>query len=177
VTIALDELRYPVGRFTAAEWTPEVRRAALDDLAALPERMRAAVSDLDDRQLDSPYRPGGWTVRQVVHHVADSHMNGFMRIKLALTEETPAIKPYDENTFATLGDMALPVGISLNLLDALHARWLALYAAMSDAQFTRAFYHPELQEAFTLARHAQLYAWHSRHHVAHVTTLRQRQGW
>jgi hypothetical protein len=177
-TIPLDELRYPVGRFTpAAEWTPEVRAAALHDIAVLPERMRAAVKELNDRQLDTPYRPGGWTVRQVVHHVADSHMNGFARIKLALTEETPAIKPYDENAFATLADMRLPVGISLNLLDALHARWMAVYAGMSEDQFTRAFFHPELDETFTLARHAQLYAWHSRHHVGHITSLRQRQEW
>jgi hypothetical protein len=176
--MTVDELRYPVGRFTAApEWTPAVRAAAIDDIARLPARMRAAVEGLDEQQLDVPYRPGGWTVRQVVHHVADSHMHGLMRIKLALTEETPTIKPYDENAFATLPDMRLPIEVSLNLLASLHVRWVALYEGLSGEQFSRSFHHPQLEETITLEHHAQMYAWHSRHHVAHVTALRRRQGW
>lgn len=178
MTTTLEQLQYPIGRFTpAAEWTPQVRAAALDEIGALPRRIRAAVQGLDDRQLDTPYRPDGWTVRQVVHHVADSHMNGFVRVKLALTEENPTIKPYDEKAFASLGDMRLPVEVSLTLLDGLHARWLAVYASMTASQFERSFFHPELAESSSLARHAQMYAWHSRHHVAHIERLRERQGW
>lgn len=174
----LDELRYPVGRFVAAaESTPAIRAAAIDDIAALPARMRAAVKGLGDAQLDTPYRPGGWTVRQVVHHVADSHMQGLTRVKLALTEDTPTITPYDENAFSTLGDTRLPAEVSLTILDGMHARWIAVYGGMTDAQFARSFVHPGIGETFTLDRHAQLYAWHSRHHVAHITTLRQREGW
>jgi hypothetical protein len=173
------DLRYPVGRFApAAGGDPDVRRRAIDDIAALPARMRAAVAGLTDAQLDTPYRPGGWTVRQVVHHVADSHMNGFTRVKLALTEDTPTIKPYDEKAFADLGDMRLPIDVSLDLLAALHARWVALYAAMRDDQFQRTFIHPDYPDPpQTLDRHAQMYGWHSRHHVAHITALRAREGW
>ena len=178
MTSALDDLRFPVGRFApAAEWTPAVRAAAIEDISALPARIRGAVAGLDDRQLDTPYRPGGWTVRQVVHHVADSHMHGLMRVKLALTEETPTIKPYDESAFATLADMRLPVEVSLTLLDSLHARWTAVYVGLTEEQFGRAFFHPELRETITIDRHAQMYAWHSRHHVAHITALRQRERW
>jgi hypothetical protein len=139
--------------------------------------MREAVDGLTESQLDTPYRPGGWTVRQVVHHVADSHMNAYMRLKLALTEESPIIKPYDENSWSTLADMRLPIGISLSLLDALHARWTAVYAGMQAEQFARTFYHPEMRETQTLDRQLVVYSWHSRHHVAHITALRQREGW
>lgn len=174
----LEQLQYPVGRFVpAVEWTPEVRARAIDGIATLPARMRNAVHALDDRRLDTPYRPGGWTVRQLVHHVADSHMNGFIRIKLALTEETPTIKPYDEKAFAALGDTRLPIEISLRLLESLHARWAAVYETMTAEQFGRSFFHPELGETMTLDRHAEMYAWHSRHHVAHITELRRREGW
>jgi hypothetical protein len=177
MTMTVD-LRYPVGRFApVARVTDDIRRAAVDDLAALPIRMREAVAGLSDAQLDTPYRPGGWTVRQVVHHVADSHMNGYIRVKLALTEDTPTIKPYDENAWATLADMRLPIGVSLTLIDSLHARWVALYRAMSAGQFARSFYHPELYRALSLDEFVQMYAWHSRHHVAHITALGQREGW
>jgi DinB family protein len=178
MAVTLDELRYPVGRFAPIlPATAAVRRAAIDEIAALPARLRAAVEGLDDRQLGTPYRADGWTVRQVVHHVADSHMQGFWRLKLALTEDHPTIKPYDEQAFATLPDMALPIGISLDLLAQLHARWVAVYQGLNDAQFERGFFHPEPGETQSVDRHLQLYAWHSRHHVAHITTLRQRQGW
>jgi DinB family protein len=177
MTITLD-LRYPIGPFTPIEpGTLEVRRAAIDDIAALPQRMREAVAGLSDRQLDTPYRPGGWRVRQLVHHVADSHMNGFIRLKLALTESMPTIKPYDEKTWADLADTSLPIDISLAILDNLHVRWDTVYRAMSPQDFQKTFYHPELQEDLTLDAHAQLYGWHSKHHVAHITMLRQREGW
>jgi hypothetical protein len=116
-------------------------------------------------------------VRQVVHHVADSHMNGFIRVKLALTEDTPTIKPYDENAWATLGDMRLPIAVSLGLLDGIHARWVAVYKAMDADLFARSFVHPELGAEMTLDHHLQNYAWHSHHHLAHITELRRREGW
>ena len=173
-----DDLRYPVGRFTPfTSAGVDVRRGAIEQLGALPERMRAAVAGLTDAQLDTPYRPGGWTVRQVVHHVGDSHLNGFNRIKLALTEQAPTVTAYNEKAFADLGDMRLPVAISLDLLSALHARWIALYEPLREEQFARTFIHPEYPEPQTLDRHLQMYAWHSRHHVAHITALRARQGW
>lgn len=173
-----DDLRYPVGRFTPSPLPgAEGRRQGIADIGALPGRMRDAVAGLTGAQLDTPYRPGGWTARQVVHHVGDSHINGFTRLKLALTEDAPTIKPYDEKAFAELSDTRLPIDVSLNLLDALHARWIALYAAMTDDEFARTFIHPDYPEPQTLDRHAQMYGWHSRHHVAHITALRQRQGW
>jgi hypothetical protein len=172
------DLRYPIGPFTAVTpSTPEVRRAAIDDIAALPSRMRAAVAGLNDQQLDTRYRPDGWTVRQLVHHVADSHMNGFIRLKLALTEDAPTIKPYDETMWADLPDTRLPIEVSLAILENLHVRWDTVYRGLSPQQFQKTFYHPELQQNLTLDEHAQLYGWHSKHHVAHIVMLRQREGW
>ena len=177
-TTVSKDLRYPIGRFTAVmPITRELRDRAIDAIAGLPARMREAVAGLDDRQLDTPYRPGGWTVRQVVHHVADSHMNGFIRIKLALTEDTPTIKPYDENAWSTLPDMRLPIAVSLGLLDGIHERWVTVYRALSVDQFARSFVHPELGAEMTLDYHLQNYAWHSHHHLAHITELRRREGW
>ena len=177
MTSTITDPRYPIGRFTPVAASEQVRRQAIDDLDALPARMREAVSGLTDPQLDTPYRDGGWTVRQVVHHVADSHLNGFSRMKLALTEDRPTIKPYDENAFATLADMHLPVDVSLALLEALHTRWVAVYRSLAPEQFDRVFLHPEFSEAQTVDRHLQMYGWHSRHHVAHITELRRRLGW
>jgi hypothetical protein len=172
------DLRYPVGPFAPVKsGTADVRRAAVDEIQALPQRMRDAVAGLADRQLDTPYRPDGWTVRQVVHHVADSHMNGFIRLKLALTENRPTIKPYDEKAWAGLADAALPIDVSLAILDNVHTRWVAVYRSLVPEEFARTFFHPEMQETFTLDTHVQLYAWHSRHHVGHITSLRARQGW
>ncbi len=172
------DLRYPIGPYSpVTPVTSAMRAAAIDEVAALPHKMREAVGQLSDRQLDTPYRPGGWTVRQVVHHVADSHMNGFTRVKLALTEDTPTIKPYDENAFATLADMRLPVDVSLDLLDGLHTRWVAVYRSLAPEQYLRAFFHPELGKALDLEAFLQMYSWHSRHHVAHITALRKREGW
>jgi hypothetical protein len=156
---------------------PEARQANIETIAALPERVREAVQRLSPDQLDTPYRPGGWTVRQVVHHLADSHLNGYARVKLALTEDAPTIKPYDEGAWAMLADSRLEIDPSLAILDGLHLRWAALYRAMSDHDFAKTFHHPERRDPLTLEQHLHIYAWHSRHHVAHITRLRQRQGW
>jgi hypothetical protein len=178
MTNAADDLRYPIGRFKAALPVTVARReAAITAVADLPARMRDAVAGLTDAQLDTPYRPGGWTVRQVVHHVADSHINAYVRLKLALTEDGPTITPYDENAWATLPDMTLPVVVSLRLLDDLHARWIAVYRATAPEQFARGFLHPELGSRTSVDLQLQMYAWHSRHHVAHITELRRRNGW
>src|SRR5262247_1429320 len=139
------DLRYPIGRFKAVmPVTHELRGAAIDAIEGFPARLREAVADLSDAQLDTPYRPEGWTVRQVVHHVADSHMNGFIRVKLALTEDTPTIKPYDENAWSTLPDMKLPIEVSLRLIEGIHERWVTLYRALSVDRFAGSFVHPEI---------------------------------
>jgi hypothetical protein len=178
MTKTAEDLRYPIGRFRpVTPITSELRSAAIDAIAGLPDRMREAVANLDDSQLDAQYRPEGWTIRQVVHHVADSHMNGLIRVKLALTEETPTIKPYDENAWANLADARLPVAVSLGLIDGIHARWTAVYRGMTAADFERSFVHPGLGDQFTLDWHLQNYAWHSHHHLAHITELRRTKGW
>jgi DinB superfamily len=178
MTHAPADLRYPIGRFKAVmPVTHELRGAAIDAIEGLPPRMRDAVADLNESQLDTPYRPDGWTVRQVVHHVADSHMNAFIRTKLAITEDTPTIKPYDEKAFALLADMKLPIEVSLGLIDGIHRRWVAVIAGMSVDQFSRSFVHPELGAELTLDQLLQNYAWHSHHHLAHITELRKRERW
>lgn len=174
----LDEIRYPIGRFTApASSLAGIRAAHIQTLRMLPERLTAAVSALSDPQLDTPYRNGGWTVRQVVHHVADSHANSYVRFKLALTEDWPTIKPYDEAAWAELADSRwLPVDVSLSFLAALHQRWVALLESLSDDDFRRGYCHPESGRQ-SLAQVLALYDWHSRHHTAHVVNLRARMGW
>jgi hypothetical protein len=171
------DLRYPVGEFAPVAETPAVNAAALADIEALPARLRHAVGGLSDAQLDTPYRPGGWTLRQVVHHVADSHMNGLVRTKLALTEDCPTIKPYKEAEWATLADVHLPIDVSLALVDAVHIRWVTLFRSLTPGQFGRTFVHPEHGKTMTLGYQLQNYAWHSRHHVRHITALREREGW
>jgi DinB superfamily len=172
-----DNLRYPVGRFRPlATSMPGIRSEQIESLRLLPERLRAAVDGLNEAQLDTPYRDGGWTVRQVVHHLADSHANSFIRFKLALTEDWPTIKPYDEAAWARLPDSRLPIDGSLVFVDTLHARWVALIQAMSEEDFDRGFNHPEIGRQ-NLAASLALYDWHSRHHVAHITSLRQRMAW
>jgi len=173
----LDELRYPIGRFTApASNTAEVRAENIETLRLLPQRLRTAVNGLDDTQLDTPYREGGWTLRQVVHHVADSHANSYIRFKLALTEDWPTIKPYDEAAWAKLADSRLPVEVSLALIEALHRRWIALLESLTEEDFQRGYNHPQMGRQ-SLSTALALYDWHSRHHTAHITTLRARQGW
>ena len=169
---------YPIGKFSFPQSsTGEQRQQWIRDIGAAPALLRAAVSGLNETQLDTPYRPGGWTVRQVVHHVPESHMNSYIRFKLALTEDVPVIKPYDEALWAKLPDTAAaPIGASLALFEALHLRWLALLHGMSDSDFNRAFRHPELG-LVRLDQNLALYAWHGQHHVAHITSLRERMGW
>lgn len=170
--------RYPIGKFERPEvLDAQKRRACIATLSALPENLRAAVYRMSDSQIDTPYREGGWTVRQLVHHVADSHMNAYVRTRLALTENWPTIKPYDEKLWAELPDArALPVDVSLELLDTLHRRWVALFQSLSEEQWRRGYVHPE-SGRHTLEQLAALYDWHSRHHVAHVTGLRKSRGW
>ena len=169
--------RYPIGAFALpASITPATRSNAIETIAALPARMRAAVSGLSESQLDTPYRPGGWTVRQVVHHVPDSHVNAYIRLKLAITENNPTIKPYDQDAFAQLPDQQLSIDVSLSMLDALHTRWSAVLRALTPDQFTRPLVHPEIG-TITVDYLVHHYAWHSRHHVAHITHLREREGW
>ncbi|MBM4186181.1 MAG: putative metal-dependent hydrolase [Gemmatimonadetes bacterium] len=172
------DLRYPIGKPSMPETVTAADRAGwIDSLATAPSRLRGAVAGLTDGQLDTPYRPDGWTVRQVVHHLPDSHMNAFIRCKLALTEDNPTIKPYPEDLWADLPDAREPIAESLRLLDALHARWVALLRALPEADFGRTCYHPGSQQIFSLDRLVSAYAWHGSHHIAHITGLRQREGW
>lgn len=172
------DLRYPTGKFhRPRSVTPSERAEMISAIAALPAELRAAVEGLDEQQLDTPYRPDGWTVRQVVHHLADSHINSYVRFKLALTESTPTVKGYDEALWAELPEARqAPLEISLALLDALHRRWTLMLGAMSDEDFSRTFEHSEHGE-IRLDVNTALYAWHGRHHVAHITALRDRMNW
>jgi uncharacterized damage-inducible protein DinB len=171
------DLRYPIGKFQKVDPLTDVeRRAAIDAIAETPEKLRAAIRGFNEQQLDTPYRPGGWTVRQVVHHLSDSHMNSYVRFKLALTENEPTIKPYDEALWAKLEDSKAPVEPSLLLLENLHKRWVVLLSSLARSDWQRKFRHPE-RGTMTLDENLQLYAWHGRHHVAHITSLRERNGW
>jgi len=171
----MEDLRYPIGKAPSGGAVELDRWIA--EIAEAPARLREAVHGLSDEQIDTPYRPGGWTVRQVVHHVPDSHMNAYMRYRLALTEDEPMIKSYDEARWAELVDArTAPVEPSLALLEALHERWVALLRGLSPEQWKRRFRHPE-REVLSLAHDAGVYAWHGRHHVAHITNLKNRMGW
>lgn len=172
------DLRYPIGRWVYPEHAPtdEVERA-IARISALPRAMRRATDGLTSDQLETPYRPGGWTVRQVVHHVPDSHLNAYVRTKLALTEDDPVIRPYDEQRWAMLADTArTPIDTSLALLDALHERWVTLLRQCGSAEFERPLRHPE-SGSLTLGLLIMQYGWHGDHHVAHITRLREREGW
>lgn len=177
-TYTADDLRYPIGRFTRpASLTAADRERAIEVIMNTPAQLRRAVEDLSPAQLDTPYRPEGWTVRQVVHHLPDSHMNSYVRFKLALTEDEPTIKPYDESRWAELPDaQRTPVETSLVLLAALHQRWVTLLRSMSEAQWARTMRHPETGVQ-RLDQVLALYAWHGPHHVAQITELRKRNGW
>jgi hypothetical protein len=170
--------RYPIGRFTADPTpTPETRSRHIEAIAGLPTRMRRAVAGLKDNQLDTPYRDGGWSVRKVVHHVPDSHLNAYIRFKWAMTENAPTIKPYDEAAWATLKDSELtPVEVSLTLLESLHARWTVLLRSLEAKDFQRKFIHPD-SGPHDVDWLLSLYSWHGNHHVAHITSLRERTGW
>jgi uncharacterized damage-inducible protein DinB len=171
------DLRYPIGKFQKSPGITEVqRRAFITAIAEAPSKLKSAVSPLNEGQLDTPYRPGGWTVRQVVHHLPDSHMNSFIRFKLALTEDEPTIKPYNEARWAELADAKAPIEPSLVLLERLHERWIVLLNSLAAPDWKRTVRHPELG-VMTLDDLLQLYSWHGRHHVAHITSLRERNGW
>ena len=171
------DLRYPVGKPERPEkLSGAQRREMVQMISEAPAKLRAAVAGLNPQQLDTPYRPDGWTVRQVVHHLADSHMNAYVRFKLALTENEPTIKPYAEDAWAKLADSKGAIEPSLTLMDSLHQRWIALLNSMSPADFAKKFKHPESGEQ-TLDRAVAIYSWHGRHHVAHITSLRERNGW
>ncbi len=174
----MTDLRYPIGKFHFdGPLTEQQKQTAFDDIATAPANLRAAIKGLSEAQLDTPYRPGGWTVRQVVHHVPDSHLNSYVRFKLALTEDEPTIKPYAEDRWAELADTkATPIEVSLTLLESLHDRWVRLLRSLTPEDWKRTFRHPDLG-AMTLEKTLALYAWHGRHHVSHITSLRDREGW
>jgi hypothetical protein len=174
----MSDLSFPIGKFHfEGPLTDEQRKKCIDDIALVPANLRSVVSGLADARLDTPYRPGGWTVRQVVHHVPDSHMNAYIRFKLALTESDPTIKPYEQQLWAELADTkSTPVEVSLALLDSLHDRWVRLLRSLKAEDWHRTFRHPELG-LVSLEKNLALYAWHGRHHVAHITALRKREGW
>lgn len=178
----MEDLRYPIGKF---DWVPpenegqmaKHRAHYIDVLAKLPDNFHQALAGLAPEQLDTPYRPEGWTVRQLAHHVPDSHANAYIRFKLALTEYEPTVKPYKEDMWAKLADTAnTPIDVSLQLLRALHSRWVTLLRAMDSSDFARTLRHPELG-VLDLNRTLAMYAWHSAHHTAHITSLRKRMGW
>jgi uncharacterized damage-inducible protein DinB len=172
------DLRYPIGKLSRnSALTPDERASAIDAIATAPANLAQAVNGLNDAQLDTPYRPGGWTVRQLVHHVADSHINAYTRFRFGLTEDNPTIKPYEEAVWADLVDArTLPVSVSLLLLQALHERWVALLRGVPPDSFARTMQHPE-NGPTTIDGLLTTYAWHGRHHTAHVTALRERMGW
>jgi hypothetical protein len=172
------DLRYPLGEFQSpSTFSTDDRRRSIAIIEETPAKMRAALRGLNDRQLDTPYRPGGWTVRQLVHHVPDSHLNAYIRFKLALTEDVPTIKPYDEQSWAKLEDSTkTPIEISLTLLESLHQRMTVLLKSMKSDDFGRKLNHPE-RGPMTIDSVLALYAWHGPHHVAHITELRKREGW
>ena len=175
----LEQLKYPIGTFKAPNaYTPQLINGFLTDIEAFPARLRAEISGLSDQQLDTPYRPGGWTLRQLVHHCADSHANSLVRFKLALTEENPTIKPYFEDRWAELFDSTnMPVEPALQMLEGIHARWVYLLKSLGFDDYKRAFLHPETGSAFSLGKATALYAWHSNHHLAHVVNLKKKKGW
>jgi uncharacterized damage-inducible protein DinB len=170
--------RYPIGKYEPQPYSEKQKQAWLLDLQFLPEALERAITNLDQAQLDTPYREGGWTVRQLVHHVADSHMNAYIRFKLGLTEDKPTIKPYEEQEWALLADnQAVPINVSLTLLHALHIRWVATIKNLSEEQWNRLVIHPAANREMSLWFLLGLYAWHGNHHVAHVTTLRENKQW
>lgn len=173
------DLRYPIGKFSAPEEISiEMIRNAIEQIASTADRLAAAVEDMTEEQLNTPYRPEGWTVRQVIHHLADSHMNAYIRFHWTLTEDQPRIKAYDENAWAQLPyQNNVKIDTSIHLLDSLHERWVVLLNSLSDADFDKIYIHPEGEKIYVLRKVALLYAWHGSHHIAHITALKARMGW
>lgn len=179
IPVEIENLKYPIGKFNAPnEYSPEMIRQWIQSIDEIPSLLRSAVKGLDDKQLDTPYREGGWTVRQVIHHLADSHMNAYIRFKLTMTEDTPVIKPYIESRWAELEEAKhASVEISLSLLEALHRRWVLFLRSMKEEDFGRKYHHPESKRDFELWTVLALYAWHGVHHLTHITALAKREGW
>ena len=176
-TAAENDLRFPIGKFDApAEITLEMRGGFIETIRDLPRKLAESIENLSDERLDAEYRPGGWTVRQTVHHVADSHLNAYTRFKLALTEDAPTIRPYWEDRWAELADSRLPLDVSLKIIEGVHARWTNLLESMTDEDFARKLIHPDSGE-WTLEKMLAQYDWHSRHHTAHIAKLRVRNNW
>ena len=174
----MEDLRYPIGKYQPELFSAKQLQEWLIDIKFLPQHLENAVLNLDEQQLNTPYRSEGWTVRQVVHHVADSHMNAYIRFKLGLTEDNPTIKPYNEEAWAKMKDTALiPINVSLTLLHALHTRWMEVLNDIKEEEWNRTVVHPEHGRQMTLWYLLGMYAWHGRHHTAHVTSLRERMGW
>jgi uncharacterized damage-inducible protein DinB len=172
------DLRYPIGKYEEQPYSEKLREEWINDIKFLPQLIETAILNLDKEQLHTPYREGGWTVSQLVHHVADSHINAYCRFKLGLTEDNPTIRPYQEKRWAELSDTRnLPVNVSITLLYALHTRWYELLKNIKGDEWNRTVQHPEHQKQFSLWVLLGMYAWHGRHHVAHITTLRERKGW
>lgn len=170
--------RYPIGKVQLADYSEKEKDARIADVLFLPRMLEYAVLNLDEKQIQTPYREGGWTIHQLVHHLADSHMNSFIRFKLALTEDNPAIKPYDEDQWSRLPDVSnVPINVSITLLHSLHRRWHTLLESMSEQDFQRTVFHPEHQRNISLWDMLLIYAWHGKHHVAHITNLRELNGW
>ena len=173
-----EDLRYPIGKYIAQPFSEKLLGEWLIDIKNLPQHLENAVLNLDEAQLNTPYRDGGWTLKQVVHHVADSHMNAYTRFKLGLTEDNPTIRPYDEVAWAKMNDSEnLPINISLTLLHALHVRWYEILRQLTEADLNRTVFHPEHKKEMTLWFLLGMYAWHGKHHVAHITSLRERMKW
>jgi len=174
-----DQLKYPIGKFLRPAFISFTDISKwMDEIESLPKQLRKEIETLNDSQLDTPYRPDGWSVRQVVHHLPDSHLNSYIRFKLALTEDNPTIKPYMEDRWAELPDSnSAPILVSLDLLDALHRRWVSVLKNMTKEQWNRTFYHPENKRENRLDEVLAMYAWHGRHHLAHITELKKRMGW
>jgi hypothetical protein len=174
----MSDPRYPIGKYAYdGPLSPEQRTKLIDDIAHAPDALRAAVKGLSPQQIETPYRDGGWTVRQVTHHVPESHMNAYIRFKLALTEDAPTIKPYMEDRWAKLADVeSTPLEVSLTLLDSLHQRWVCLLSSLQPQDWKRTFTHPEMGSV-SLEKNLALYSWHGKHHVAHITELRKKMAW
>lgn len=174
----MQSVQYPIGKYVEQPYSGNQLKEWLLDIQSLPVQLENAITDLDEAQLSTAYREEGWTIRQVVHHVADSHMNAYIRFKLGITESKPTIKPYDEAAWANLPDTAnLPINISITLLFALHIRWVEILKYLTEEDYKREVYHPEHKTHMSLWYLLGMYAWHSRHHVAHITSLRERKGW
>ena len=172
------DLRYPIGKYVAQPYSEQLETQWLNDIKLLPLQLEQAVLNLDAHQLHTAYREGGWTVQQLVHHIADSHMNAYIRFKLGLTESNPIIKTYDEKAWAEMQDVEnLPINVSITLLHALHLRWVEALIDLKEDQWNRTLLHPEHNRTLTLWHFLGLYAWHGNHHVAHINSLRRRNNW